>query len=98
MWRPIFVESIRTAFHAAHLHQGAARRNIRADVDGHVISESGSCLLYDGEHGIGQYVSETCCGHAMRLAREHGTSTVVARNSNHFGAAAFWAQRISAAG
>ena len=72
--------------------------NIRADVDGHVISESGSCLLYDGEHGIGQYVSETCCGHAMRLAREHGTSMVAARNSNHFGAAAFWAQRISDAG
>jgi LDH2 family malate/lactate/ureidoglycolate dehydrogenase len=72
--------------------------NIVAAADGHIISESDACLLYDGEHGIGQCVSEICCGHAVRLARHSGVGMVVARDSNHFGAAAFWAQRISAAG
>ena len=36
--------------------------------DGHVVSESGSCLLFDGANGIGQWIAETCCGHAIRLA------------------------------
>ena len=32
--------------------------------DGQVISESGSCLLFDGQNALGQWVAETCCGHA----------------------------------
>src|SRR5713226_7992965 len=66
--------------------------------DGRIASESGACLTYDGENGIGQWISEICCGHAVKLARDHGVSVVVCRESNHFGAAAFWAQRIAAAG
>ena len=72
--------------------------NIDLETDGRVVSESGACLLYDGEHGLGHSISKTCCSHAVRLARLHGIGMVVVRNSNHFGAAAFWAQRISSAG
>src|SRR5579872_2618702 len=66
--------------------------------EGRVISESGSCLLYDGQNGIGQVISEICCGHAVRMAASHGIAMVVARDSNHFGATAFWAQKMAAAG
>ena len=66
--------------------------------DGRVISESGSCLLFDGQNGIGQWIAETCCRHAVRIAREQGMAMVVARESNHFGAAAWWAQKMRAAG
>ncbi len=69
-----------------------------AVADGHVVSESGCCLLFDGENGIGQGVAGVCCEHAIRLARQYGAGVVVARESNHFGAAAYWAQKISAAG
>ena len=72
--------------------------NIDAQTDGRVVSECGACLTYDGQNGIGQWISETCCAHAIRLARAHGLGMVVARESNHFGAAAFWAQRMSSAG
>jgi LDH2 family malate/lactate/ureidoglycolate dehydrogenase len=72
--------------------------NVDIHAEGRVAIESGACLAYDGQNGIGQWISEICCKHAIRLAREHGTATVVARESNHFGAAAFWAQRISDAG
>jgi len=68
-----------------------------ARADGRVISESGVCLLYDGQNGIGQATAETCCGHAVRIASAQGMAMVVARESNHFGAAAFWAQKMSAA-
>src|SRR5712691_3806808 len=69
-----------------------------AAADGCVVSESGACLLYDAQNGIGQPIAETCCGHAVRIARAHGLAMVVARECNHFGAAAWWAQKMSAAG
>jgi LDH2 family malate/lactate/ureidoglycolate dehydrogenase len=69
-----------------------------AKADGRVISENGSCLHYDGQNGIGQAIADTCCAHAMRIASAAGMGLVVARESNHFGAAAFWAQKMAAAG
>jgi len=69
-----------------------------AHTDGEVISEAGSCLKFDGKNGIGQWVAEICCGHAVRIASRQGMAMVVARESNHFGAAAWWAQKMRAAG
>ena len=66
--------------------------------DGRVISESGSCLQFDGENALGQWVAETCCAHAVRIARQQGMALVLAKESNHFGAAAWWAQKMRAAG
>jgi LDH2 family malate/lactate/ureidoglycolate dehydrogenase len=66
--------------------------------DGRVVSESGACLLFDGQNGLGQWIAQTCCGHAVRIAREHGMALVVARESSHFGAAAWWAGKMRAAG
>jgi LDH2 family malate/lactate/ureidoglycolate dehydrogenase len=66
--------------------------------DGKVASESGSCLVFDGQNALGQWVAEQCCGHAIRIAREHGVGFVTARESNHFGAAAWWALKMRAAG
>jgi LDH2 family malate/lactate/ureidoglycolate dehydrogenase len=69
-----------------------------AQTDGRIISESGSCLLFDGQNGLGQWVAETCCGHAVRIAKAQGVAVVVARESNHFGAANWWAQKMREAG
>lgn len=66
--------------------------------EGRVVSESGSCLTYDAENCVGQRTAEICTAHAIRLAKEHGTSLVVAREGNHFGACAFWADRMAAEG
>jgi LDH2 family malate/lactate/ureidoglycolate dehydrogenase len=63
---------------------------------GRIASESGAVLVYDGGNGLGQVIAGTCCDHAVRLAREHGAGVVIARESNHFGAAAWWALRMSA--
>jgi len=74
----------------------------RGDMDptaeGRVVSASGACLLYDGANGPGQCVADACCTHAVQLARKHGMAIVTARDSNHFGAAAYWGQKISVAG
>jgi LDH2 family malate/lactate/ureidoglycolate dehydrogenase len=65
---------------------------------GEVAAESGCCLTYDGHNAFGQVVADRCTTHALRLVRQSGVSAVVARNSNHFGAASYWGQRIAAAG
>jgi LDH2 family malate/lactate/ureidoglycolate dehydrogenase len=66
--------------------------------DGRIVAESDACLLYDGANGIGHAIAGVCCGHAVRLGSRFGIGMVVAREANHFGAAAFWARRISSAG
>ncbi len=81
-------------YYVAQLRSG----NIDAAADGEVVFESGACMVYDGLRGLGQSTAAVCCEHAARLARAHGLGLVVARNSNHFGAAAFWGQRIAAHG
>lgn len=88
--------------HGAQLAVFYIARILAGDMDpcaeGRVVSESGCTMVYDGENGMGQRVSEICCGHAVRIAREHGMAAVSARESNHFGAAAYWAQKIADAG
>ena len=74
------------------------RGDMDAGAEGRIALESGACLLYDGANGAGQQIASVCCGHAVRLAHKHGISVVAARESNHFGAAAYWGQKISAAG
>jgi LDH2 family malate/lactate/ureidoglycolate dehydrogenase len=71
---------------------------VDAKASGRVVSESGSCLVFDGQNALGQWVAEQCCAHAIRIAREQGIGMAVARESNHFGAAAWWAQKMRAAG
>jgi LDH2 family malate/lactate/ureidoglycolate dehydrogenase len=66
--------------------------------DGATISESGCCLHFDGRNGIGQWVAQTCTSHAIRIAHACGVGLAIARESNHFGAAAWWAQKMRDAG
>jgi LDH2 family malate/lactate/ureidoglycolate dehydrogenase len=72
--------------------------NMNIAVEGRLLVDAGGCLLYEGEKGIGQVIADRCCDHAITAAMDHGIAIVVARDSNHFGAAAYWAQKISASG
>jgi LDH2 family malate/lactate/ureidoglycolate dehydrogenase len=69
-----------------------------AGAEGRVVSESGCCLLFDGQNGIGQWIAETCCDHAIRIAGQNGVALVTVRESNHFGACAWWAEKMRDAG
>lgn len=81
-------------FYLTHIENG----NVNVGAQGRVAHESGGAMVYDGENGLGQVVSAACCEHVIRLARGSGLGMVTARESNHFGAAAYWAQRIARAG
>ena len=81
-------------FYLSHI----ADRNVAVENNGRIATESGAVVVYDGENGLGQVVSAECCDHAIRVAAASGVSIVVARESNHFGACAYWANRIARAG
>ncbi len=72
--------------------------NFNVTTRGRVVSELGGSMTYDGENGIGQLTASLCSDHAIRLAQANGVGIVTARECNHFGAAAYWAQRISRSG
>lgn len=72
--------------------------DVDAKARGRIANESGSCVLFDGENGMGQTVAAECCGHAVRAAQSTGVGLVAARNSNHFGRAGFWGAQIAEGG
>lgn len=91
-----------TDSHGIHLLASYLDQIHASDVDpagtGKIAHESGGTLIYDGENALGQVIAATCCQHAVRLAKEHGIAIVTSRESNHFGAAAYWAMRLAKAG
>lgn len=72
--------------------------NVDVHTKGAIASESGACVVYDGQNGLGQVIASESCDVAIRLAAIHGMGYVSVRESNHFGAAAFWAQKLARAG
>ena len=75
-----------------------ASGDVDGKASGRILSEIGCCVRFDGENGLGQTIAAECCDHASRLARSSGVGLVVTRNSNHFGSAGFWGQRIAETG
>lgn len=60
------------------------------------VRETPTTLLLDGGNGLGPVVGVRAMDEAIRRAEAYGTAWVSVRNSNHFGAAAFYVQRAIA--
>jgi LDH2 family malate/lactate/ureidoglycolate dehydrogenase len=71
---------------------------INVTAAGRVTREDGVCLHYHGENGLGQVVADQCTDHSIRIAKALGVSVVVASHSNHFGAGAWWGEKLARAG
>jgi LDH2 family malate/lactate/ureidoglycolate dehydrogenase len=63
-----------------------------------ILSESESTALLDAGHGVGQVAGVAAMNLAIAKARRIGSGWVSVRNSNHFGAAAFYALKAAAQG
>lgn len=55
-----------------------------------ILRNMGATALVDGKNAGGQVVSAFSMKLAIDLARDHGVSFVTARNSNHYGACAYY--------
>jgi LDH2 family malate/lactate/ureidoglycolate dehydrogenase len=56
-----------------------------------VVRETPAMLLLDGDGGMGQVASVAAMRHAIAKAKTGGVGAAAVRNSNHFGAAAYYA-------
>lgn len=63
-----------------------------------VVRDRGGVCVIDAHNGLGQPALETAVDLAVERAREHGTSVVMVRRSNHMGIAGWFAQRAARAG
>lgn len=79
---------IRLPIYAERLHAGVV--NARPNV--HIIHETTTTAVVDGDNGMGQWVAEKSMQVAIDKAQSGNCAFVSVRNSNHFGAAGYYSQ------
>jgi LDH2 family malate/lactate/ureidoglycolate dehydrogenase len=79
----------RVPIYVKRLELGACnpRPNVRVE------RETAATALVDGDHGLGQVVSQVAMRVTLDKAASAGTSYVAVRTSNHHGACAYWAMQ-----
>ncbi|MBU2055179.1 MAG: Ldh family oxidoreductase [Proteobacteria bacterium] len=77
---------LRLPLYAAKLKGGALQPSVNLTTERETIATA----LLDGHDGIGQVISCRAMQMAIRKAGETGVSYVAVKNSNHFGAAAYY--------
>jgi LDH2 family malate/lactate/ureidoglycolate dehydrogenase len=85
---------IRLKAYVERLQAGGFKRGVWPQV----VCEEGSSALIDGRHGMGQVAATTAMKLAIEKAAKTGVAVVSVRNSNHFGASAFYAMQALAQG
>jgi LDH2 family malate/lactate/ureidoglycolate dehydrogenase len=78
---------IRLKIYVDRLRAGGFKSQARSKV----VSEQAACALIDAGHGVGQVAAMEAMHLAIAKARTSGLGLVGIKNSNHFGAAAFYA-------
>ena len=78
----------RLALYCDELSRGA----VNTAATPHVIADAPSCACVDGENAQGVVVGEFCMKIAIAKARKFGVGWVVARKSNHYGIAGYYAR------
>lgn len=63
-----------------------------------IIRESDTSAVVDGDNALGHIVGTYCMNLAIRKAKQSGVAIVCARNSNHFGATAYYTMMAQAEG
>ena len=69
-----------------------------ANVKGHVVSEAGSMIVYDGDRGWGQIVAREATLLGIAKARETGVAVVALRNAHHIGRVGTYGEMCAGAG
>ncbi len=79
----------RVAYYVTRLQAGGANPRPNMRVERSTLATA----LVDGDHGLGQVVSNFAMRVALDKAAQVGTSYVTVHNSNHNGAEAYWAMQ-----
>ena len=85
---------LRLPWYVARLRTGAMSAVTAVET----VRDNGAVVVLDGRHGIGQVVTQRAVEVGVERARRHGVSATAARNSGHFGTAAYFTRRAAEAG
>jgi len=55
-----------------------------------IVKDKAATAVVDGHHGMGMVIARRCMAMAIEKARKYGLGMVVARNSTHYGFAAYY--------
>jgi LDH2 family malate/lactate/ureidoglycolate dehydrogenase len=80
---PIYLERLR---------RGLVSTNPRIEI----VRDSGGALLVDGDNGMGAVVTARALELGLERLSDHGTVSLAVRNTNHYGAGAFYAELATA--
>src|SRR6185437_7606782 len=69
-----------------------------ANFKGHVVSEAGSMIVYDGDRGWGQIVAREATLLGIAKAKETGVAVVALRNAHHIGRVGTYGEMCAGAG
>jgi uncharacterized oxidoreductase len=72
--------------------------NAAVNEKGHVVSDAGSMIVYDGERGWGQIVAREATLLGITRAKELGVAVVALRNAHHIGRVGTYGEMCAAAG
>jgi LDH2 family malate/lactate/ureidoglycolate dehydrogenase len=78
---------IRMKIYVDRLRAGGFKPKVRLKV----VSDQESSVLIDARHGVGQVAAAAAMKLAISKAKKTGVAVVSVKNSNHFGASAFYA-------
>ena len=82
---------VRVENYIKRLRNGGAKPNTKCTT----ISETPTTIAMDGNNGLGAVVSQQVCEIVRKKAQENNIAFGVARESNHFGAASYWASKLA---
>jgi LDH2 family malate/lactate/ureidoglycolate dehydrogenase len=85
---------LRLPTYVARIRQGGISRAARVTM----VADQGALVVIDAGSGAGARTGLIGADLAVERARRYGIGCVIARNASHFGASAFFTQRIAEAG
>jgi LDH2 family malate/lactate/ureidoglycolate dehydrogenase len=98
LWAQLHGSDSHGIVHLPLYTRGLLDRTIKSNPAFAVSRTMSCCAVLDADHALGLVASRRALDMAMAFARDHGLGAVAVRNSSHFGAAGYYAERAAAAG
>jgi LDH2 family malate/lactate/ureidoglycolate dehydrogenase len=81
----------RLDFYRKNIQGGFAKPGAEPEI----VWQTPASLVVDGHDGVGSYIAQWSVDKTIERARQSGTAFCAVRNSNHYGIAGLWAERIA---
>ena len=95
VWAQLHGSDSHGVVHLPLYTRGLLDKTIKAKPNFETKQPMPCCAVMDADHGLGLVASQRAIDLAIDLAKRHGLGAVAIRNSSHFGAAGYYADRAA---